>query len=175
MSHSIKSCLMALAMVFWCSFLFATPSSQQQELAKTFFTNHASFIAAWAYPTATYKGCNVSVADNKVKLRLDYYSNWTDRNFYLNMVATIDSEGNLERLYVERTTAFLPPFTTMTLLKQALTEILSSEDTSNQEKNAIVKRLKAQWNAMNGKDVCCLILQYYWLDEGYRSQYRKCE
>ena len=166
----MRKWMVVLILIGLCSPANAYPRVPRSRTVKVFCEQAAPMIAAWAYPTAKYLGNEVQATSTKAIMVIRYLSKWTDKIFYLKLVLYLDADGNIDDLHVINFTAYWPPFVTMTFVKEVISDLLS-EDSKNDEANAIARRIRTNWQAMTSKDLCVVILQYCWIRQGYKECY----
>ena len=166
----MRKLIVILVLILLCSQANAYPKIRRSRTVKIFCEQAVPMIASWAYPTAKYLGNEVQTTSTKAVLTIRYLSKWTGKIFYLKLVLYLDGCGNIYDMHVINFTAYWPPFVTMTFIKEAITDLLS-DDSKNDETDAVIRKIRRDWSSLSGKDLCVLLLQYHWVQKGYKEVY----
>jgi hypothetical protein len=152
---------------------------EQTKVFKQFGEKIAPFIATFAHTPAEadYISSEVNViSSKKICISTTFKSKWSDDNLYMDVILSVDNDGNPESFYVKKDTASMPPFTTVLLIKKAVISLLSD---NKEDSDPVVRDQKRKFyeelDSLDGKDFCAIFLTLQWIIGGYKRDWVNAE
>lgn len=136
---------------------------------KEFMRDIGKLVSKMAHPTSKVENVYVSYQSGVGYIRVTYRSSFNDNLYDAKYALGITREGvvyYVDTLYDE---AFVPAFTTLTMIKEVCEELIINEDEDLYESKGIVEGfLSKSIDNFDGYDIMLLILNCISLKDEYR-------
>lgn len=149
-----------------------TTSSKSYYLSN-FITSKAETIALYAHPTSEYLGYrDLKVYGDEAYITLKLKC-WIIGRYEMRVKVKVNSLDFISRVSVIRDEAYMPAFSTVSFILDAVKDLMEETDssTSNRAMSAVERSVNQTIENWDGQDMCLFALNCLWIDGGYYASY----